>query len=268
MKRLAVLLSMVFLLTACHFETEVMINNPDNILVEAGISMDKRKAKQLGVTTDALCKMLEENKKPGWGYELKETKSEDEHDIGCKYTAKTNLKELKSIDVLDLEDGVWKFNFKAEGFNTLITLSVKVTFPGEVLTHSGNSKVEGTTVIWEDPEDLQGGVEATAKDSPLSSFSNTITIIGVLAALAVIAVVIFVVVGKRNKTKLQKVSYGQPQPYSPEQHRPEQPSYGQFGQSGYIPNQSSQGYPPADQTRPNLAQPIDGDQYWPGPQAN
>ncbi len=108
----------------------------------------------------------------------KEEYAEDGEDgyKGCRLTGTTTVQELNSTGTsLTLgEEGTWKFlmegNQSMEG-STMSTdmfsdLLIRVTFPGEVLTHNGSSTVEGTTVTWTDPADLltKEGLEATAEN--------------------------------------------------------------------------------------------------------
>ncbi|PIF00939.1 MAG: hypothetical protein CR979_02295, partial [Propionibacterium sp.] len=137
--------------------------------MEVVLSMTKTESEQLGLTADKLCDSMENGHKEV----NKVEKFDDGENIGCKSSVKTNLTQLKLAKTLDLQDGVWKFTMGSDEFKEVPTeaanimkVSVKVTFPGEVLTHSGNSTVDGTTVTWSDFSDLASGISATAKDGP------------------------------------------------------------------------------------------------------
>lgn len=103
---------------------------------------------------------------------------------GCRLTGTTTLTSLNDQSGTSLLlDGDNTWTFRMEGNDSmegsLMTTDmfsdflIRVTFPGEVLTHNGASVVEGTTVTWSDPADLltKEGLKATA-ENPEPTFSN------------------------------------------------------------------------------------------------
>ena len=149
------------------------------------------------------------------------------------------------------------------------SFSFAVTFPGEVLTHSGSSTVSGTTVTWTDADDLLSGdgLQATSKESGGWSLGGMLPILGIAAAVLVLGTGAFVLMRRKPAAAAQ-------QPY-PAQNAPYQPQAS--AQQQWLPTQQTQPYPgpsayptqqyptqqyPAQPTQQYPAQPYD-----PGPSA-
>jgi hypothetical protein len=86
------------------------------------------------------------------------------------------------------------------------TFKVAVTFPGEVISHSGSSTVEGTTVTWTNPDDaLKGrGLKATSKEADLLLLAVPLAL-GLAGLLLVAAVAIAVWGHIRSRRPLDDV---------------------------------------------------------------
>ncbi len=297
MRRLSILLSVVLLLTACHFETSLVIKNKDDIQIEIVMSVTKTEAKQLGLTADKLCNSMKEDHEEI----TKVEKFDDGENIGCKSSVNTNLAQLRLSKTLDLQDGVWKFTMGSDKFSEIpaeaakiLNFSFKVAFPGEVLTHSGSSKVEGTTVIWDDFSDLTSGISATAKDGPgpdqqpsdqkdqknqtqtggtandslWGKFTGALGAVPIWSWAIIGGLVIILLLMKisssRKKRAAAQASYAQMpnnyqgQPYPPQPQPRPQPSYSPqpYGQSqGYAPQPQQPGYGQQGYSQPRPPQP-------------
>lgn len=110
--------------------------------------------------------------------------------------------------------------------------SFALTFPGEVLTHSGSSQVSGTTVTWTDPNDLlDEGLKATAKDGG-SSLARWLLALGIIAVVLVLVAVGVYLVVRRSRDETAAIAVAvlpgeddsSPQPPAEQQSRfPNQP---------------------------------------------
>ncbi|MDO4413173.1 MAG: hypothetical protein Q4B98_09080 [Cutibacterium sp.] len=108
------------------------------------------------------------------------------------------------VDGLEVLDAFPELGFLELGSTSrTFNFKVSVTFPGEVLSHSESSKVDGKTVTWTSIEDLESysGLEASGKRQ--GEFPGWAwVVLGVLIAAgggAVAAVVTSSVAGKKKK---------------------------------------------------------------------
>ena len=129
----------------------------------------------------------------------KEAYAEDGEDgyAGCRLTGTTTVSELNQsgTSLMLGDDGTWTFlmegNDSMEGSTMTADMFsdflIRVTFPGEVLTHNGSSTLEGTTVTWSDPADLltKEGLRATAENSAPRAAVPWLAITVVVAALLI-----------------------------------------------------------------------------------
>ena len=158
---------------------------------------------------------------------------------GCRLAGTAPISELNDGNItLTLDDDIWTFGMEGSSGDTegmtadmLSDFQIRVTFPGEVLTHSGGSTLEGTTVTWVDPGDLftTEGLKATAENS--GGFATPAWLWPLLGALVVIGAVVAIILLQRKKQRVQT------QP-----HVPWQGAYGPGPQ--YPPQSPGPQYPP------------------------
>ena len=114
----------------------------------------------------------------------------DDGYTGCRQvgTARISDKPENTLFQLD-DDDVWTFhlqggqgeNLKPDAFTDF---GVSVTFPGKVLSHSGSSTVDGTTVTWTDPKDFAAGDGLTATAKNTADLMWLWSLLGVIALFA------------------------------------------------------------------------------------
>ena len=113
---------------------------------------------------------------------------------GCRQVGTARISDKPENALFALDDDVWTFHMEGgQGEQmkpeTFTDFSVSVTFPGRVMTHSGSSIVDGTTVTWSDPKDYADGDGLTATASNSASLMWLWSLLGVVAlfALGVVA---------------------------------------------------------------------------------
>jgi len=138
---------------------------------------------------------------------------------GCRITGTGTLAQFQeNVENADaegmgifLEDGVWTFRMSGgdaladEGMDAsqmamvqnMIQFSFSVTFPGEVLTHSGDSTVSGRTVTWTNFADFTN-LEATGRDGGGSAN----LLVPVILVVVVLAAGLGLVVLKKNSASV------------------------------------------------------------------
>lgn len=108
---------------------------------------------------------------------------------GCRQVGTARISDKPENALFTLDDDVWTFSMeggrgesvKPDAFTEFI---VSVTFPGKVLTHSGTSTVDGTTVTWSNPKDYTDGDGLTATASNTASLMWLWSLLGVVALFA------------------------------------------------------------------------------------
>ncbi len=108
---------------------------------------------------------------------------------GCRQVGTAKISDKPENTLFTLDDDVWAFTMeggrgeqmKPDAFSEF---SVSVTFPGKVLTHSGSSTVDGTTVTWSDPKDYTDSDGLTATASNATSLMWLWSLLGVIALFA------------------------------------------------------------------------------------
>lgn len=196
---------------------------------------------------------------------------------GCRLTATAPISELSDEALsLVLEDDVWRFGMEGgdsggtEGMSAdmLSDFQIRVTFPGNVLTHSGGSTVDGTTVTWADPADLftAEGLKATAENGGVGSLPWLWIALGALIVLGAVVAVILLQRKKRNVPTQPGgpwqggygPEYRQGQQYPPQRPGAQYPPQGpgpQYPQGQPYPQQ---GPPPQQHQYPPQGQPPQG----------
>lgn len=200
-------LPLVVLLSSCmrlQTDYEILGDNKVKVAIDFGARNDV--LGELGDDVPDFCE--QEGLMDPDGLKKQEYVDADEEGYtGCRLTGTTTISELnESGTSLTLgDDGTWTFlmegNDSMEGStmtpDMFSDFLIRVTFPGEVLTHNGASTVEGTTVTWSNPADLLApeGLEATAENA--SSIPWLWITVG-LVGLAVGAGTAFAL-GRRNR---------------------------------------------------------------------
>ena len=221
-----------------RLRTEFTIHNLDKV----DISMDigAKKADLGGAyTPDSMCSQASASAELGEN-NVKVEPYDDGTYIGCKVSGTDAIEAGNQLISFDESKKEWTFRMadsnmgEASGLGAEMVddFEVKVTFPGQVLTASGNGEISGNTVTWKDAKDLfsADGLKATASNTP--AFPWLWVLIGV--AVVAVAAVVVVLVLKRKK-----------QPAQPPQPGPQGGFPGQPGSQGGYPGQpgSQGGYP-------------------------
>lgn len=108
---------------------------------------------------------------------------------GCRQVGTARISDKPENALFNLDDDVWTFSMeggqgeqmKPDAFTEF---NVTVTFPGKVLTHSGTSTVNGTTVTWSDPSDYTDGAGLVATASNSAGLMWLWSLLGVIALFA------------------------------------------------------------------------------------
>ncbi len=108
---------------------------------------------------------------------------------GCRQVGTAKISDKPENTLFTLDDDVWTFTMeggrgeqmKPDAFTDF---EVSVTFPGKVLTHSGASTVDGTTVTWSDPKDYTDGDGLTATANNSAGLMWLWSLLGVIALFA------------------------------------------------------------------------------------
>lgn len=191
---------------------------------------------------------------------------------GCRMSGTVPVAVLTNdATSLVLNGGVWTFQMKEqpgegdEGLDAAMfsDFRVSITFPGEVLSHTGSSTVDGTTVTWNDANDLTApeGLMATAKGGGGAATWIWITLGALVLVGAVVAAVLLL---RRNRTTSQPATAGYGQQY-PGQQYPQQ-GFGQQTHPGHQQYPGQQPYP-GQQTHAG-GQPYPGHPVYPNQQPN
>ncbi|MDR2973498.1 MAG: hypothetical protein LBV00_02115 [Propionibacteriaceae bacterium] len=266
--RLLLLLPLVVLLTGCmRLTMGVDIRSDSNIGLTMDIGVTKEVADYLGDSSTDFCDYLQSSGEvPTMPFGFSLTPYTDDQYIGCRIEGASSLAQLNSSsDMLTHADGVYTFALDSSGSlgqlgsagamtgtSSAIDFQVGVTFPGEVLSHSGSSVVDGTTVTWYDIADLtaSGGLQASGRDGGGSSSLGWV--VGIAAAVMVMGLVTVVIVHRRRsaaKARLVAQQNAQAQ-YSGQYGGIDQAQYSgqwQYGVPGQYAAQSAGQYSGPDQ---------------------
>ena len=256
---------------------EINISSPDKIEMKIDFGVLKDQASMAGIDdAEGACKQGMSS--TGVSGDFKQESYQDDRYIGCKMSGTMAPSSTKFLSY-DEASKRWTFHISGsslgEGTSSQVgTLSesmftdfeVKVTFPGKVLTASGDGQISGNTVTWSSAKDLlsSDGLMATAENDP------DLTWLWITMAVVVVAgVVVTFLLIRRGRTRPAGPPAGpgapwngpgQPGPQVGFQNQPQPPGY---QQPGYQPGQS--GYPqgnPQGQSGYSQGQP--GSQPQPG----
>lgn len=283
---LAVLvLPLVVLLSGCvrmTMSTKIVDDNTITVAMDLGIK--KSTAAASGQNTNDMCSGAGLGSLSS-GRQGKVEQYDDGTYVGCKISGSTRLSEVLNeassgislthangeyVYTVDLTKASSGIDSSGAGLSAAIfdTFVVSVTFPGSVVSHSGDSTVSGTTVTWNHPSDYATIMTATGKDngtvaSTLSTLPGWAWAAIAVAALAVAGLVVFLVLRRNKKHKdaaaraAAQQAWQQQQPY-PGQAYPGQPDEGQ-PYPGQQP--SGQAYPPQYPGQQYPGQQYPGQQY-------
>ena len=285
----ALILPLVLVLSSCvRMRQEINISSPDKIEMKIDFGVLKDQASMAGIDdAEGACKQGMSS--TGVSGDFTQESYQDDRYIGCKMSGTMAPSSTKFLSY-DEASKRWTFHISGsslgEGTSSQVgTLSesmftdfeVKVTFPGKVLTASGDGKISGNTVTWSSAKDLlsSDGLMATAENDP------DLTWLWITMAVVVVAgVVVTFLLIRRGRTRPAGPPAGpgapwngpgQPGPQAGFQNQPQPPGYQQPGyqpgQSGYPQGnpQGQSGYPQnSPQGQPGYSQGQPGSQPQPG----
>ncbi|MDO4413174.1 hypothetical protein [Cutibacterium sp.] len=311
LRRYAVLflLPLVLLAGCVKIDAAMDIKDEDHIHVKVTMGMSKSAASMS--QQNIMSELSDCSDVYGLGSGVRNAKGEEFEDdqyIGCTFSSDVTATEFNAgvgSKIIFDKDKV-TFTMDAGYFDdvagvgvprdtSLITaFTLSVTFPGKVLSHSGSSTVDGSTVTWTDPHDVfsSAGLSATGERSKGAPVWVWILVVAV--ALGATGVAVGVV--RKNKSESDKddsrpaMPYaGQPQnqqphqwrgqpyqdsrPYqdstrtqqpphqSPGQHQPGQP-WGSFPGSTTTGPQAGQDPASGRGAQPSQQPPPDPDEFW------
>jgi len=249
--RAAALIPLALVLTGCvNLSMGLTINSDSDISVSATVGIDSSVAPMAGITD--MCDYLQQNGGFSLPGNINMQSSTNNGYLNCTISSTLTLADFSSATSTGLSlthtGGLYTFTFDSAAdtssispgeLSSIITsMSISVTFPGAVVSHSGSSTVQGNTVTWTDPNDLLAStLTATGKDkaSVLGSLGSNGTpwglIAGIVGAVVVIAVVIVAIVAvsrgnakKRAAAAWQAQQYAQWQQWQATQYPPQQPA--------------------------------------------
>ena len=158
---------------------EINISSPDKIEMKIDFGVLKDQASMAGIDdAEGACKQGMSS--TGVSGDFKQESYQDDRYIGCKMSGTMAPSSTKFLSY-DEASKRWTFHISGsslgEGTSSQVgTLSesmftdfeVKVTFPGKVLTASGDGQISGNTVTWSSAKDLlsSDGLMATAENDP------------------------------------------------------------------------------------------------------
>ncbi|MGL5405867.1 MAG: LppM family (lipo)protein [Propionibacteriaceae bacterium] len=293
-----ILLPIVLLLSGCmRMTTDIEIKSNETAGISIDIGIEKKVAKTAKssgyINETSMCdsKVFKSSFPKDKNITLK---SYDEGDfIGCRISGDVPISEVSNKNIsLKHEGNIWIFKFDGSSatnsFNgksasqVFSDFSFSIKFPGKVLTHSGSSKVSGTTVTWNNADEAfsSEGLTATAEDtasaaSVASSYLPKIVLGALIGAAIIGGVLWFLKNHKKNAAAAQQMQgfpqSGQTQ-YMPQgqaqgfQQQPVQPTYLPQGQPQEFPQQPGQPVVNSPQ-QPPLPQPGQNPQYPGQPQS-
>ncbi|NLT29650.1 MAG: hypothetical protein GXX86_04225 [Propionibacterium sp.] len=242
-------LPLLVLLSGCvRYVTDFEIVSPEEVKLSLDFGMQNQAMEEMGSAGEDMCGDAPFADESG---ATAESYQEDgpEGYSGCKVAVTTTAAELSGDGLtLELADGVWHFTHTGDSEDTegmtaedaaqmFSDFRVSVTFPGKVLTHNGESTVDGNTVTWTNPADMfsPDGLQATGEEASAGGGLGGALpwIIGGVVLLVAIGVVLAIVLGRKKKTP---PSGGQPYGAAPGQ-QPGQPGQQQWGQQPGQPDQ-------------------------------
>ena len=261
-RRAALVVPVLLLMTGCvKLNADIVLHTDDSIDLTMDVGIEQSAASTMGITD--MCATMTESGGSGVNVsDVTMTPHTDGGYVACKIQGKGTIQDAVGEGIsITHADGVFTFKMNGTDLGTnvpssygdlstiLSDLKISVTFPGEVLTHNGNSTVSGTTVTWSDVNDFftAEGLEATGKDTGsvlgggggAGGGVNKWLIIGIIGGVLVIGAIIAVLLLTRKKQPptgawppAQPGYPAQPQyaaqpAYAPQPQYPAQPQYAQ-----------------------------------------
>ena len=238
----ALILPFVLALSSClRLHQEINVSSRDKIEVKTDFGVLKERAESGGIKDPSeVCQRGESSL--GLRGDLKGEGYQDDKYIGCRFSGTVELSDITYVS-FETSSKQWTFQMSGSEMRmqeisaSMITdFEVRVSFPGKVLTATGNAEISGNTVTWKNPADLADpeGLTATASNDP------DLTWLWVVLGVVVVGggVVAITLVQRRKARKGSHPGPGQPatfqQPGPVQQPgQPDQPGHpGQPGLQG------------------------------------
>ncbi|MGO1385482.1 MAG: LppM family (lipo)protein [Arachnia sp.] len=211
-RRLIALLAvpLVLLISGCIRMTasyEIVSEDSVQVAMDIGVSSDA--LAQMGQEMPDFCAEVDSMGVPGFMQE-EYTDEGAEGYSGCRISGRAPISQLNSSGTsFALEEDIWTFSMEGDGSGQMDGMSaemfsdfqIRVTFPGKVLSNSGTSVVEGTTVVWDSPADLftPEGLTATAENDGIGSLPWLWIAIATVVVFSVIVGLALIVQRRRHK---------------------------------------------------------------------
>lgn len=254
----ALALPLLLVLSSCmRMQMDIKVVSLDQIEMSLNVGVKKELA-QAGGQAMTGAQLCEQKNMPD---NAKTEPYDDGTYIGCKVSGTaTKLDEMLSFDSASQ---VWTFHMPGSDLaqggqqvsaDMISDFKVAVTFPGEVLTKSGEATVSGTTVTWTKPADLFSGegLKATAKATGgVGALPAWLWVVIGLVALAVIGALVYFLVLKKKPASVptQPPAGGQAYPGQP-YPQPGPAPQGYQPPPAYPPAPGPQGYQPPPASPP------------------
>ncbi|GAB3710564.1 LppM family (lipo)protein [Mariniluteicoccus flavus] len=186
-RRSAILLLVLVmaLATGCtRFTGSVTVNADDSVSMNYDFSVPDDPANAKGI--EAVKAKCADNRRFGQFFRPVKTEYAEAGRVGCRIRGDANQRRLGQAGIaIYHQDGKQHFSFgegmleqldpegpKSGPVRGIEQFELKVTFRGKVVSHSGSSTVDGTTVTWRDANDLRTGINAAAQEPGL--FDRTV----------------------------------------------------------------------------------------------
>lgn len=125
--------------------------------------------------------------------------------VGCRVSGWLTLDDFVNGPqggfLVEEKDGIYTFSTTAStstDVSYLESFSMRVTFPGEVVDHSGSSAVSGRTVTWTSASDLASGLSASGRAQAPGPNPAIVILLVVVAAAVVLGALAY-----RHRSRVQ-----------------------------------------------------------------